>query len=119
MDCCPPGSFVYGNFPGKNTGVGCHDLLQIFLTQGSKPGLPHCRWILYHLSHQRDKAIEVDYTDIHAVAEHQPLFSLAWMFLLSFVLLVSSLDLLFCSCDHALWMVQALAASGEICVAET
>ena len=29
------GSFVYGMFPGKNTGVGCHFLLQeIFLTQG-------------------------------------------------------------------------------------
>ena len=39
--------------PGKNTGVGCHALLQgIFLTQGSNLGLPHCRWILYHLSHQ-------------------------------------------------------------------
>ena len=46
-------------------------------------------------------------------------FLLLGMFLLSFVLLVSSLDLLFCSCDHALWMVQALAASGEICVAGT
>ena len=31
-------------FPGKNTGVGCHFLLQgIFPTQGSNPGLPHCR----------------------------------------------------------------------------
>ena len=41
------------NSPGKNTGVGCHFLLQgIFLTQGSNPGLLHCRWILYHLSHQ-------------------------------------------------------------------
>ena len=30
--------------PGKNTGVGCHFLLQgIFLTQGSNPGLPRCR----------------------------------------------------------------------------
>ena len=39
--------------PGKNTGVGCHALLQgIFPTQGSNPGLPHCRWILYHLSHK-------------------------------------------------------------------
>ena len=38
---------------GKNTGVGCHELLQgIFLTQGLNPGLPHCRWIFYHLSHQ-------------------------------------------------------------------
>ena len=33
--------------------VGCHALLQgIFPTQGSNPGLPHCRWILSHLSHQ-------------------------------------------------------------------
>ena len=24
----------------------------IFPTQGSNPGLPHCRWILYPLSHQ-------------------------------------------------------------------
>ena len=39
--------------PGKNTGVGCHFLLQgIFPTQGSNPGLPHCRQMLYHLSHQ-------------------------------------------------------------------
>ena len=37
--------------PGKNTGVGCHFLLRgIFLTQGSNPGLPHCRWILYQRS---------------------------------------------------------------------
>ena len=38
---------------GKNTGVGCHFLLQeIFPTQGLNPGLPHCRQTLYHLSHQ-------------------------------------------------------------------
>ena len=41
------------NFPGKNTGVGCHFLLQeIFPTQGLNPGLPHCRQTLYCLSHQ-------------------------------------------------------------------
>ena len=41
------------NSPGKNTGVGSHSLLQgIFPTQGSNPGLQHCRQILYHLSHQ-------------------------------------------------------------------
>ena len=41
------------NSPGKNTGVGCQALLQgIFLTQGSNPGLRHCRQILYHLSHK-------------------------------------------------------------------
>ena len=39
--------------PGKNTGVGCHPLLQgIFLTQGSNPSLLHCRQILSCLSHQ-------------------------------------------------------------------
>ena len=42
------------NSPSQNTGVGSHSLLQgIFPTQGSNPGLPHCRWILYCLSHQR------------------------------------------------------------------
>ena len=41
------------NSPGHNTGVGSHFLLQgIFLTQGSNPGLQHCRWILYQLSLQ-------------------------------------------------------------------
>ena len=41
------------DFPDKNTGVGCHFLLQeIFPTKGLKPGLPHCRQTLYHLSHQ-------------------------------------------------------------------
>ena len=39
--------------PGKNTGVGCHFLLQgIFPTQGSNPGLLHWRQMLYPLSHQ-------------------------------------------------------------------
>ena len=53
MDCSPPGSSVCGDSPGKNTGVGCHALFQgIFPTQGSNPGLPYFKWILYHLSHQ-------------------------------------------------------------------
>ena len=48
-----PGSSVQGYSPGKNTGVGCHALLQgFFPIQGSNPGLPHCRWILSHLNHQ-------------------------------------------------------------------
>ena len=38
MDCRLPGSSVHGDSPGKNTGVGCHALLQgIFPTQGSNP----------------------------------------------------------------------------------
>ena len=41
------------NSPGQNTGVGSLSLLQgIFPTQGSNPGLPCCRWILYQLSQQ-------------------------------------------------------------------
>ena len=53
MDCSPLGFSVHGDSPSKNIGVGCHALLQgIFLTQGSNSGLPHYRWILYHLSHQ-------------------------------------------------------------------
>ena len=41
------------DFLGKSTGVGCHFPLQgIFPTQRSNPGLPDCRQMLYHLSHQ-------------------------------------------------------------------
>ena len=58
MDCNPPGSFVHGDSPGKNTGMGCYVLLQgIFWTQGLNPGPLHCRWILYHLSHQGSSRI--------------------------------------------------------------
>ena len=42
IDCSLSGSSVHGDSPGKNTGVGCHALLQgIFPTQGSKPGFTH------------------------------------------------------------------------------
>ena len=41
------------NSPGQNTGVGSLSLLQgIFPTQGSNPSLPHCKQILYQLSHK-------------------------------------------------------------------
>ena len=53
MDCSPPDSSVHGDSPGNNTRVSCHAHLQrIYPTQESNPGVPHCRWILYHLSHQ-------------------------------------------------------------------
>ena len=46
--------------PGKNTGVGCHALLQgSFPTQVSNPGLLHCRQILYHLSHQGRPTVNI------------------------------------------------------------
>ena len=52
--CSPPGFFVHGIFPGKNTAVGCHFILQgIFLDRGQT----HVSWIsclgrqiLYHWS---------------------------------------------------------------------
>ena len=50
MDCSP------WNFPGQNMGVGSLALLQgIFPTQRSNLGLPHCRQILYQLSHRGSK----------------------------------------------------------------
>ena len=42
MAYSPPGSSVHGDSPGKNTGVGCHFLLQgIFLIQGLNPDFLH------------------------------------------------------------------------------
>ena len=52
MDRSPQGSSVHGDSPGKNTGVGCHALLQRnFLAQESNWGLLHSRQILYQLSY--------------------------------------------------------------------
>ena len=53
MDSSPPGSSDPWDSPGKNTGEGCHALLQgIFPTLGLNTVLLHCRQILYQLSHQ-------------------------------------------------------------------
>ena len=52
---CDPMDYTYSpwNSPSQNTGVGSLSLLQrIFPTQGLNPGLPHCRQILYPLSHK-------------------------------------------------------------------
>ena len=53
MDCILAGSSIHGDSPGKNTGEGCHALLQgIFPIQELNLCLPHFRQVLYHLSHQ-------------------------------------------------------------------
>ena len=53
-DCSLPSSSVHGIPWSQNTGVGSLSLLQgIFPTQGLNPGLPHCRQILYPLSHMK------------------------------------------------------------------
>ena len=49
---------------GENTGVCCLSLLQgIFPTQGLNPCLPHCRRILYQLSHKGSPVI-ICYSDL-------------------------------------------------------
>ena len=51
--CGPHGLYSPWNSLGHNTGVGSLSFLQgIFPTQGSNPGLPHCRRIFYRLSHK-------------------------------------------------------------------
>ena len=57
--CNVHGLYSPWNFPGQKTGVGSLSLLQgIFPTQGSNPGLLHCRQILYQLSHQESPEIQ-------------------------------------------------------------
>ena len=59
--------------PGKDTGVGCHALPQgIFPTQRLNPGLPHCRQILYCLSHQGSPIIDIC----------APIFLILWAYFL-------------------------------------
>ena len=56
----PYGLYSPGSFPGQNNGVGSLSLLQgIFPTQGSNPGLPYCRWILYQLSHKGSPSLSL------------------------------------------------------------
>ena len=62
MNCSLPSLLRPWDFPSKNTGVGCHFLLQeIFLTQGLNPGLLHCRQMLYRLRHQGSPYISLRY----------------------------------------------------------
>ena len=52
MDC------IVHRIPGQNTGVSSLFLFRgIFPTQGSNPGLPHCRRILYQLNHNESPRI--------------------------------------------------------------
>ena len=54
------------DFLGKSTGVGCHFLLQgIFPTQGSNPGLLHCRQTLYIWA---TREVIMDYT-VHGISQ--------------------------------------------------
>ena len=53
-----PWTYRPWNSPGQNTGMGSPSLLrEIFPAQGSNLDLPHCRQILYHLSHKGSPGI--------------------------------------------------------------
>ena len=64
------------DFPDKNTGVGFHFLLQmILLTQGSNPGLSHCRQMLYHLSHQGSLILQYSMSNFSPLLLSLPIYS--------------------------------------------
>ena len=71
--CDPMDTWGLWNSPGQNTGVGSLSLLRgIFPTQGSNPGLLHCRRILYQLSHKRSLCphiVDINYTASHFTME--------------------------------------------------
>ena len=53
MDCSPPGSSDHGILQARTLDwVAIPFSRGSFWTQGLNPGLPHCKWILYRLSHQ-------------------------------------------------------------------
>ena len=60
MDCSPPGSSVHGILQARTLEwVAMPFSRGIFPTQGLNPGLPHCRWILYCLSHPGSPLITI------------------------------------------------------------
>ena len=53
------------NSPARDTGAVCHSLFQrICLTQGSNPGLLHCKWTRYYLSHQWSPKLVWDHINL-------------------------------------------------------
>ena len=70
-----------GILQGTNTRVGCHAFLQgIFPTEGSNPGLPHCRWMLYCLSYQgrtkaRKEFVKRKYSSINSYTKVENIWS--------------------------------------------
>ena len=68
------------DFPGKGTGVGCHFLLQgVFPTRGLNPSLPHCKQMLYPLSHQIIRKFMINIKE-RGFNWHQPDESFYWDF---------------------------------------
>ena len=81
LDCSLAGSSVHGESPGRNTGLGCHALLQeIFPTQGLNPGLPHCSRSLP--SEQAGKLMNPGVGSLSLLQAIFPTRELKWDFLL-------------------------------------
>ena len=73
----PRGLYSPRNSPGQNTGVGSCSLLQgIFPIQASNWGLPHCRGILYQLSHKESPLKTQSYWNMRETCNYkEPEFS--------------------------------------------
>ena len=88
MNCSLPGSSVHGILQARILEwLVSHSLLQgIFPTQGLNLGLLHCRWILYHLSHQesRNKQTNRQTASMIALAETHLSLILEWILLLEY-----------------------------------
>ena len=66
--------------------MGCYARLQgIFLTQGSNPGLLHCRRVLYQLSHQESPNLP---GDLHNYPYYLLFSFLKYLFICLFIYLV-------------------------------
>ena len=61
MDCNPPGFSVHGVLQARTLEWVAISFARDLSNQGSNPGLPHCRQILYHLSHQGSPSLLAAY----------------------------------------------------------
>ena len=81
VNCSLPGSSAHGILQARITGVGCHFFPQgAFPNQGLNPGLPHCRQILYCLSHHespREVREEIDEKNVLIFATYS---KITWNF---------------------------------------
>ena len=77
----PQGLYSPWNSPGQNTRAGSLSLLGgIFQTQGSNPGLPYCRRILYQLSHKGSPQLGEEHG-----SEEGPLHEPEWVAVILFL----------------------------------
>ena len=114
----PHGLYGPWNSPGQNTGVGSHSLLWgIFPTQGSNPGLLHCRRILYQLNLKGSPRCLADAWISHSTlgVEERPRFWSDFSSVPHFThrcLLIPSNS----RCSPDLWMRQAEWDKADPCV---